>query len=65
MSDKLVKAEFLDEILAESAIGRLEILGIPPADISKTSSAGKEGVTVSARVEDRLAEKASLILKTK
>ncbi len=61
MVEQTLTAEFADAELAESAIGRLEVLGVPPGDIAKSSIVGSR-VAVTARVEERLAEKAALIL---
>jgi hypothetical protein len=54
---------------AESAIGRLEVAGILPADISILGSDPKEegvgavgGIVVTATIEPRLYEKAMSIL---
>jgi hypothetical protein len=62
MPEHTLTAEFPDALRADSVIGRLEVLGIPPRNITKTSAAGTR-VAVSAKVEDRLAEKAREILK--
>lgn len=62
MSEHTLKAVFPDALLAESAIGRLEVLGIPPPNIIKSPATGP-CVAVSAKVEDRLVEKARDILR--
>ena len=62
MPELTLTAEFPDALRADSVIGRLEVLGIPPRNITKTSAAGAR-VAVSAKVEDRLAEKARQILQ--
>ena len=62
MPELTLTAEFPDALRAASVIGRLEVLGIPPRNITKTSAAGTR-VAVSAKVEDRLAEKARQILQ--
>jgi hypothetical protein len=61
MPEHTLTAEFPDAFRADSVIGRLEVLGIPPRNITKTSAAGTR-VEVSAKVEDRLVDKARLIL---
>ena len=62
MPDQTLTAEFPDVSSADSAIGRLEILGVPRRIIHKASSTGTH-ITVSVEVEDRLAEKARHILQ--
>jgi hypothetical protein len=62
MTEHTLTAEFPDAARADSVIGRLEVLGIPPRDITKIFAAGTR-VAVSAMVEDRLAEKAREILQ--
>lgn len=42
--------------------GRLEILGVPSRDIAKSSAPGNR-MTVTAEVDEQLAEKAALILQ--
>lgn len=61
MPEHILTAEFPDVARADSAIGRLEVLGIPSRNIAKTS-VSEARVSVSAKVEDRLVEKAQLIL---
>ena len=56
MAAKTITTEFADDELADSAIGRLEVLGVPPRDITRSSAIGR--VTVTAKVEERLVEKA-------
>jgi hypothetical protein len=63
MSVRTMTAEFSDDRMAESAIGRLEVLGVPVRDISKALSEG-DRIIVRASVEDRLVEKAALILNS-
>jgi hypothetical protein len=63
MSDEqTIMAEFPNAERAENAVGRLEVLGVPPENIS-TSLTEDNHITVTARVEERLAEKAALILQ--
>ncbi len=62
MVEQTITAMFSDNELAESAIGRLEVLGVPARDIAKSSATGHK-IEVTAKVEDRLAEKAALILR--
>lgn len=62
MVKQTITAMFSDDELAESAIGRLEVLGVPARDISRASAAAHK-IQVVAIVEDRLAEKAALILR--
>jgi hypothetical protein len=62
MSEETLTAVFTDPQLADSAIGRLEVLGVPSRSIAKTT-AMDNFVSVSAKVEDRLSEKARLILQ--
>lgn len=62
MSEQTLTAEFTNDERANSVIGRLEVLGVPSANISKSSTADR--IEVTARVEDRLIEKASEILKS-
>lgn len=62
MVEQTITAMFPDNELAQSAIGRLEVLGVPARDISKSSASGNQ-IKVTAKVEHRLAEKAGLILR--
>jgi hypothetical protein len=62
MSEHAITAEFPDVVLADSAIGRLEVLGVPSHNIIKTSAEGTR-VAVSASVHDQLLEKARQILQ--
>lgn len=62
MSEETLTAVFTDAQLADSAIGRLEVLGVPSLSIAKTTEMDN-CVSVSAKVEDRLSEKARLILQ--
>ena len=62
MPEKTLTAVFTDAQLADSAIGRLEVLGVPSRSIAKTT-AMDNCVSVSAKVEDCLTEKAVLILQ--
>jgi HSP20 family molecular chaperone IbpA len=61
MSTRTITAEFDDFDIANSAVGRLEVAGVDPKDITVKRS-GVALVTVSAAVEDRLYDKAKLIL---
>jgi hypothetical protein len=61
MLEHTLTADYPDDLRADSVIGRLEVLGIPMRNITKTSAAGTR-VEVSAKVEDRLVEKARQIL---
>ncbi len=61
MLEHTLTADYPDDLRADSVIGRLEVLGIPVRNITKTSAAGPR-VEVSAKVEDRLVEKARQIL---
>ena len=61
MAPQTVAAEFPNEDLADRAIGRLEILGVPPENIQKSRSFGTR-IRVTASVEDRLADKARTIV---
>jgi hypothetical protein len=62
MIEQRITAEFPDDERADRAIGRLEVLGVAPENIAKSIAADNR-ISVTATVEDRLAEKASLILQ--
>lgn len=62
MPEETLTAVFTDAQLADSAIGRLEVLGVPSRSIAKATAIDKR-VSVTAKVDDRLSEKARLILK--
>ena len=62
MSEETLTAVFTDAQLADSAIGRLEVLGVPSRSIAKTTTIDN-CVSVSANVEDRLSGKARRILQ--
>ena len=61
MSAQTITAEFDDFDNANSAVGRLEVAGVEPSNIVVKRS-GVALVTVTATVEDRLYDKAKLIL---
>jgi hypothetical protein len=61
MTPQSLSAEYEEPEMAESAIGRLEVLGIPSENITKMASFGR--VIVTAAVEDRLLEKAREIME--
>lgn len=52
---------FSNATLADSAVGRLEVLGVPQTHIITSSTA--EGIVVRAVVDGRLVEKARDILR--
>ena len=61
MSARTITVEFHDFDQANSAVGRLEVAGIESSNITVKRS-GVALVTVTATVEDRLYDKAKLIL---
>jgi HSP20 family molecular chaperone IbpA len=61
MPARTITAEFDDFDHANSAVGRLEVAGVESSNITVKRS-GVALVTVTANVEDRLYDKAKLIL---